>query len=111
MLGGLFAGGFLPSIDISISFWPAEDLRFLLFGPAASVARLCSADIRSTTFVPVGRGLWPTVAERALHDGNLSGIDNDEDLRNVFRVASRPTRPIATRLVVAHQDALEESSC
>src|SRR3954451_15874104 len=62
VLGRLFGCGLFASIDISISFWPEAALRFQLFGAAASVARLCfSADIRSMTFVPVGRGLCPMV--------------------------------------------------
>jgi hypothetical protein len=68
--------GFLPTIGISISFWPAAVLRGFLaafFGALVSAAApptLCrSASIRSTTFSPRGRsfGLEPdTIAGPAI---------------------------------------------
>ncbi|MGY3388750.1 hypothetical protein ACVWW6_001341 [Bradyrhizobium sp. USDA 3311] len=53
--------GFFPSIDISISFWPAAAFRGFLAGFAAfaGAASLLtdrrSASIRSTTLVDAGR--------------------------------------------------------
>jgi hypothetical protein len=64
---GFFAVGsfeaFLPSIGISISFWPAAALRGFLagfFGALVSAGALPptlrrSASIKSTTFSPFGR--------------------------------------------------------
>src|SRR6266404_5700895 len=55
-----FLAGFFPSIGRSISFWPTAAFRgFLLLGAAASLAKLfLRASMRSTTLVPLGRGLW-----------------------------------------------------
>ena|SRR2546423_15117473 len=57
-----FFAAFLPLTDISISFCPLGALRrFVCFG-AFSVLMLCfNASIRSTTFAPLGRGLWAIV--------------------------------------------------
>ena len=67
---------------MSISFWPLEALRdFFCFGAVSALMLCFNASIRSTTFAPLGRGLWA--------DGYSVPVNTGA--RRIFRISNLTT--------------------